>query len=209
MSKKIGLTKNGIEEECTITEGKCRRHVVHRADLLSKSQLSAKELKLLSDIISLSSDTYTDSTGKEICTHHSDKCAGQYCSIHNPSNHKLKTSPTVWNDETKILERTCTHNIQHPDYDDVTYNVSIAGKEEGSYSKHDCDGCCGYYTPENTSKTKDSDLLPWTGITLKEARNKLTGLHFAKESLTDGEREILYIAEALMRRVDEINASAI
>lgn len=39
-------------------------------------------------------------------------------------------------------------------------------------------------------------------MTLSEARSRLSGLHFAKEALTDSEREILYVAEALLRYVD-------
>ena len=213
MKKKIGLTKNGIEEECTIITGKCPRHVVHRADTLNKSQLSDKEKQLLADIIELSSDRYTDSTGREVRTHHSSNCAGQNCSIHNPSNHPLKNAPTVWRDDIKMMERICTHGIGHPDVDDVAYNVMILGKDENTYAAHGCDGCC---TPADVKlqnvdtpayNTQETDILPWTGMSLKEARNKLSGLHFAKESLTDGEREILYIAEALLRRVDEINES--
>ena len=52
----------------------------------------------------------------------------------------------------------------------------------------------------------EQDLLPWTGITVREARDKLSALHFAKESLTGGEREILYIAEGLLRLIDEAEA---
>lgn len=209
MRKKIGLTKNGIEEECTILDGTCSRHVVHRGDMLSKSQLSAKELKLFADMIALSSDTYTDSTGAEIRTHHEDKCSGQYCSIHNPSKHLLWEAPTVWDNENKMMNRVCTHGVSHPDYDDVTYNVGILGKDEASHVEHECDGCCGNYHLEkyDESFTAESDLLPWTGMSLKEARSKLSGLHFAKEQLSDGEREILYIAEALLKRIDEINGN--
>lgn len=212
MKQKIGLTVNGIEEKCTILDGTCRRHVVHRSDTLTKSQLSAKELKLFTDLMLISTDLYTDSTGREVRTHHKDKCAGQNCSIHNPSTHPLKNAPTVWRDDLKMMERICTHGVGHPDPDDVAYNVGILGKDENEYANHGCDGCCA--TPEPTVaknnniesyNTKETDLLPWTGMTLKEVRSKLSGLHFAKEALTDGEREILYIAEALLRRVDEIN----
>lgn len=213
MKQKIGLTVNGIEEKCTILDGTCRRHVVHRSDTLTKSQLSAKELKLFTDLMLISTDLYTDSTGREVRTHHKDKCAGQNCSIHNPSAHPLKNAPTVWRDDLKMMERVCTHGVGHPDPDDVAYNVGILGKDD-SYATHGCDGCCVHgevsLPPSQVIKTtpvstKEADLLPWTGMTLKEARSKLSGLHFAKEGLTDGEREILYIAEALLRRVDEIN----
>ena len=48
----------------------------------------------------------------------------------------------------------------------------------------------------------DTEFLPWTHLTLDDVRRKLAGWHFAKESLSDGEIEILYIAEALLRQVD-------
>lgn len=48
----------------------------------------------------------------------------------------------------------------------------------------------------------DVDLLPNTSLTLGDARSRLSGLHFAKDALSDSEREILYIAEALLRHID-------
>ncbi len=42
------------------------------------------------------------------------------------------------------------------------------------------------------------------GMTLDEIRTKLTGFHFAKESLIKGEREILYLAEALLSELDAL-----
>lgn len=47
-----------------------------------------------------------------------------------------------------------------------------------------------------------ADFLPNTSLTLDEARSRLSGWHFAKETLSDGERDILYVAEALLRRLD-------
>lgn len=45
--------------------------------------------------------------------------------------------------------------------------------------------------------------LPKTGMALSEARAKLSGLHLSKEALSEGEREILYLAEGLLRLYDE------
>jgi len=39
-------------------------------------------------------------------------------------------------------------------------------------------------------------------LTLAEARQKLAGWHFAQEMLTREERQILHIAEALLRLID-------
>ena len=45
-------------------------------------------------------------------------------------------------------------------------------------------------------------VLPLTGITLDEARTKVTALHFAREALSDAEDELLAIAEGLLRLLD-------
>lgn len=57
--------------------------------------------------------------------------------------------------------------------------------------------------PRGTRTPEGLTMLPLTATTLDEARSKLSGLHFAKESLSSGEREILYLAEGLLRLVDE------
>lgn len=44
--------------------------------------------------------------------------------------------------------------------------------------------------------------LPRTSMTLDRARAILTGLHFTQESLSVREREILHIAEGLLRLLD-------
>lgn len=46
-------------------------------------------------------------------------------------------------------------------------------------------------------------VLPLLGLTLDEARERLTSLHFAREALSDPEREILRIAEGLLRLIDQ------
>lgn len=49
---------------------------------------------------------------------------------------------------------------------------------------------------------RPTEFLPGTTVTLDEARSRLSGLHFAKEALSDTEREVLYLAEALLRHID-------
>lgn len=58
---------------------------------------------------------------------------------------------------------------------------------------------------EENIYTASTDLVGQSMLTLKQIQSKLSGLHFAKESLSDGEREILYMAEALLHRVNDIN----
>lgn len=59
---------------------------------------------------------------------------------------------------------------------------------------------------EQPTGAPSSDYLPWTHLTLDGARRKLAGWHFVKETLTSGEREILYVAEAVLRHLDQMEA---
>jgi len=67
----------------------------------------------------------------ELEVHDRDKCAGEFCCIHNPSDHHMKNWPQLWRDDRKMMERTCPHGIGHPDPDD-----------RSSFRDHGCDGCC-------------------------------------------------------------------
>ena len=53
--------------------------------------------------------------------HKPNKCAGHYCSIHNPSNHHMKDWPLVWRRDTLMMERTCPHGVGHPDPDHLAF----------------------------------------------------------------------------------------
>jgi len=51
---------------------------------------------------------------------------------------------------------------------------------------------------------RSNNLLPRCAeLTLDSARSKLAAYHFSQEALTKGERQILFIAEAVLRLVDE------
>ena len=65
-------------------------------------------------------------------------CAGQYCVIHNPSNHRMRDWPLHWRNDRGIMERLCIHGIGHPDPDDVAYHM----RNGDDISVHGCDGCC-------------------------------------------------------------------
>lgn len=67
--------------------------------------------------------------------HSSDKCKGQFCCIHNPSDHHMRSWPQHWRGDRNLMERTCPHGVGHPDPDDPNPDKS-----------HGCDGCC---TPEH------------------------------------------------------------
>ena len=46
--------------------------------------------------------------------------------------------------------------------------------------------------------------LPLAGMTLEEARRLVSAWHFAKEALTPPEREMLVVAEGLLRLIDAV-----
>lgn len=52
--------------------------------------------------------------------HAASKCAGQWCAVHNPSDHHMKDFPQHFRLDRGIMERTCPHGVGHPDPDDRT-----------------------------------------------------------------------------------------
>ena len=75
----------------------------------------------------------------KLITHSPDKCEGQHCCIHNPSDHHMKDWPMVWRADKGAMERQCPHGVGHPDPDDVAYNSRIGREWVGI---HGCCGCC-------------------------------------------------------------------
>ena len=86
-------------------------------------------------------ETYITGTGQKIKVHDQSKCKGQFCCIHNPSDHCMKDSPTHWRDDRKLMERICKHGVGHPDPDDLAYKER--NNLPDSSGIHGCDGCCG------------------------------------------------------------------
>jgi len=85
-------------------------------------------------------EEYTTGTGQHIMVHNKEKCEGQYCCIHNPSDHVLVHSPTHWRSDRGIMERICEHGVGHPDPDDTAFRRREGlGDADGI---HGCDGCC-------------------------------------------------------------------
>ena len=68
-------------------------------------------------------------------------CQGEYCSIHNPSNHKLKDATLNWRADRRIMERICEHGVGHPDPDDANFRRKRDGNRYDT-GVHGCDGCC-------------------------------------------------------------------
>ena len=77
--------------------------------------------------------------------HKEGQCAGEYCCIHNPSDHHLKDAELSFRTDRGYLmaERICEHGIGHPDPDWLDYfKSSIVEWERFAPEVHGCDGCC-------------------------------------------------------------------
>lgn len=76
-----------------------------------------------------------ENTNIKITCHDADKCLGEYCTIHNRSDHVMRSFPQMWRSDRGFMERICPHGVGHPDPDEVYLN----NKWDWS---HACDGCC-------------------------------------------------------------------
>lgn len=73
-----------------------------------------------------------------LATHLKGTCLGEHCTVHNRSDHPMRSFEQFWRSDRGIMERTCTHGIGHPDPDE--YKLHQPGGEE--IAVHGCDGCC-------------------------------------------------------------------
>ena len=71
--------------------------------------------------------------------HPAEQCEGRPCVLHNPSDHHMRSWPTLFRADLGIMERTCSHGVGHPDPDDMDWHES---QGRGSLGTHGCDGCC-------------------------------------------------------------------
>lgn len=71
--------------------------------------------------------------------HGENRCKGEYCCIHNPSDHHMRTWPLNWRNDTGVMERICPHGVGHPDPDDAAFNIRM---NLAHMNIHGCDGCC-------------------------------------------------------------------
>jgi hypothetical protein len=74
---------------------------------------------------------YLENTDTTLLVHNTDKCVGEVCTIHNRSNHSMRSFPQHYRFDQRVMERTCPHGVGHPDPDDICKDLS-----------HGCDGCC-------------------------------------------------------------------
>lgn len=71
--------------------------------------------------------------------HPPERCAGEPCVIHNPSDHHMREWPTNWRGDTGVMERMCPHGIGHPDPDAMAFERT---QRHAWMGVHGCDGCC-------------------------------------------------------------------
>lgn len=78
---------------------------------------------------------HNEDSGTLLNVHDSDQCDGEFCTIHNRSDHPMRAFPQHWRSDRGIMERICPHGVGHPDPDSPW--------PENSYQwVHGCDGCC-------------------------------------------------------------------
>jgi hypothetical protein len=89
--------------------------------------------------------------GKVLNTHDRGTCKGEYCTIHNFSDHHMVKWNQRWREDRSVMERICGHGVGHIDPDEVE------GIAKDSYQlNHGCDGCC------NPSSQFDKDIQELT-----------------------------------------------
>lgn len=77
-----------------------------------------------------------ENSDASLMVHDAGACHGEVCTIHNRTDHHMRSWPQHWRGDRIIMERICPHGIGHPDPDDY---MIIKGYDDGV---HGCDGCC-------------------------------------------------------------------
>jgi hypothetical protein len=68
--------------------------------------------------------------------HDPERCGKEFCTVHNRSNHHMRSFPQYWRSDIGVMERTCSHGVGHPDPDEFAIAKDIY------LAIHGCDGCC-------------------------------------------------------------------
>lgn len=85
-----------------------------------------------------------------LTTHGENQCGGEFCCLHNPSDHPLREAPLNWRADRipAFMERICEHGVGHPDPDSLAWLRSVPaviekyGESLNASGVHGCDGCC-------------------------------------------------------------------
>jgi len=84
--------------------------------------------------------------------HSKDKCIGEFCTIHNMSDHIMRSFPQHWREDRSIMERICDHDVGHPDPDNPW-------PIDDDRWIHGCCGCCGENTDTDSLSEELSDIV--------------------------------------------------
>ena len=94
-------------------------------------QQTAKVVKVM-ELVTL------ENTDQQIWVHPNFACKNQRCTIHNRSDHSMRSFPQDWRTDRAIMERICPHGVGHPDPDEY----KLEGSSGWAEKVHGCDGCC-------------------------------------------------------------------
>lgn len=113
---------------------------------LAEALLTAMEAVVKPELVSTVSGPVTELERFEFvnCTarvHPRSLCDGNFCSLHNPSNHGLVGWPMLLR-ETGLIERLCGHGVGHPDPDSAQWMDERLNPGVRVWGIHGCDGCC-------------------------------------------------------------------
>lgn len=83
-----------------------------------------------------STNVFLEHTDHWIGCHEESVCRGDFCTLHNRSDHPMRNLPQSFRFDRMIMERICEHGVGHPDPDEFRIRN---GEDDGV---HGCDGCC-------------------------------------------------------------------
>lgn len=88
------------------------------------------------------SRTHTLEGGQVIHNVHATfQCVGRHCTIHNMSDHHMRSFPQVW-DAQRVMWRRCPHGSLHADPDDPNAELTPCWGGTDQPPPMFCDGCC-------------------------------------------------------------------
>lgn len=114
--------------------------------------------------------------GGPLIVHDPVQCAGEFCCVHNPSEHHMRDWPQRWVASRYTMFRVCPHDVGHPDPDDIRFKRKAFGPLAAwRVASHICDGCCevGLCAPASATERKRqmSELdeeETWVWVTVEE-----------------------------------------
>lgn len=117
-----------------------------------------------------------------IYAHKPDQCEGRACTIHNRTDHHMRSWPQSFRFDKSVMERICEHGVGHPDPDEYPYH-----HHSDSIWIHGCDGCC------SSKAIEYPDELNFEYFSKEELCHHLADLH----------RE-LQVAEILLQEASDV-----